>query len=649
MLPLEQATRRRAPVAIREPFVLSGARRGLRRGEGGVGLTTVDEFLRVQGADSGDHKRPRFFFPTKGGGKYHEAKPVTGVAHCRAIELDTGASPIHVLPNQTKVHPIVCRRCLNRRADESPFKKDASATYPAPHVEGGLLHHRDGKEWFHGTQNRIQDFKAEHEGRDHDDEDDERHYGSGGEHWNTHLGHHFTMHRGVAESFARGKHSYSTGKGGAIHTVHLGITNPKHYAHESEMDHEALDHAWDHLDHEPDSEWDGDHASRYHGGDNDEADACFERGEHEHQGHKEAVKSEPGLAARMISKDSDAHDHAWRFQEHLKKQGHDGVTYGNEVEGPHGHTCAIAFEGSQVHPVRHEEIDNRSPAQKYRQETTAHVLDAWSPTERVFAPTKESLDPRLFRGDEMLPEVRDVLMAKMDDFMDLLGLHSWPDWARMYLAGSEASLWWGNNDFDILVGVEYDTFRHVNSSILRDEEITDLLNAGFRHHWNGPLWFVVRSGLWVQESGFNLKSYKNSLVVTLPERQPQTLPMTTALESPLSAVTSNWQAYPEKRVVVDEPWSSDEPRPVGNVDTSARSARASVESAGLPTTGSTTSNEPWVSRSSSTTTPSSVRAEGCRSVFVPESISPVTTTTPSATSTSRPVRCPVGILASHSP
>jgi hypothetical protein len=36
------------------------------------------------------------------------------------------------------------------------------------------------------------------------------------------------------------------------------------------------------------------------------------------------------------------------FEQHLRAQGHDGIVYGNEHEGPIGHQCAIAFHDTPV-------------------------------------------------------------------------------------------------------------------------------------------------------------------------------------------------------------------------------------------------------------------------------------------------------------
>lgn len=119
---------------------------------------------------------------------------------------------------------------------------------------------------------------------------------------------------------------------------------------------------------------------------------------------------------------------------------------------------------------------------------TAHVLTDWQPSERIFAPTKKTLDPRLFDAHkQMHPQVRLAIMKMAEAFLSQYS-HDWQSWARIYLAGSQASLWWGNNDFDILVGIQFDTYRASTGSTLSDDEIKDLLNTHFREAWNDEQW-----------------------------------------------------------------------------------------------------------------------------------------------------------------
>lgn len=140
-----------------------------------------------------------------------------------------------------------------------------------------------------------------------------------------------------------------------------------------------------------------------------------------------------------------------------------------------------------IHVQKHDGTYHRIPVGLHTQAVASEFTD-WRPHDRLFGPTKSKVDPRLFGSDrQMLPAVRDVIMEMAEGFLSKYS-HDWQNWARVYLAGSEASLWWGNNDFDILVGIHYDRFRSSTGKNLRDEEITDLLNADFRAHWNDEDW-----------------------------------------------------------------------------------------------------------------------------------------------------------------
>jgi hypothetical protein len=109
------------------------------------------------------------------------------------------------------------------------------------------------------------------------------------------------------------------------------------------------------------------------------------------------------------------------------------------------------------------------------------------PTQRLFGPTY-GLDHRLFDGDELKGDVRRYIYETLATFWK--GKHGcdWDEWAIVYLAGSEASEWTseervGNNDFDVLIGVNYDEFRGCHTSReagKTDQEITDELNNDFK-------------------------------------------------------------------------------------------------------------------------------------------------------------------------
>lgn len=110
------------------------------------------------------------------------------------------------------------------------------------------------------------------------------------------------------------------------------------------------------------------------------------------------------------------------------------------------------------------------------------------PNRRIFGPT-QGLDHRLFDGDHLKPDVREYILGTLGRFWDPVFGPGWRKWARVYFAGSEASEWTsetleGNNDFDVLIGVDYDEIRRQASTFDRiessDEQITDALNRSLR-------------------------------------------------------------------------------------------------------------------------------------------------------------------------
>lgn len=111
------------------------------------------------------------------------------------------------------------------------------------------------------------------------------------------------------------------------------------------------------------------------------------------------------------------------------------------------------------------------------------------PTKRLFGPT-QGLDHRLFDGDHLKPDVRKYILETLTAFWKPTWGYSWENWAKIYFAGSEASEWTspeleGNNDFDVLIGINYSEFRKHQARGSRyqqmsDQDITDELNKNFR-------------------------------------------------------------------------------------------------------------------------------------------------------------------------
>jgi GNAT superfamily N-acetyltransferase len=109
----------------------------------------------------------------------------------------------------------------------------------------------------------------------------------------------------------------------------------------------------------------------------------------------------------------------------------------------------------------------------------------WLPRGHFFAPGEKGLDPRLFdENDRMHPIVRQHLLSLLNSFWTPKYGDSWQSWARVYLTGSEASHWYGNNDLDILIGVDHEALNyHVDHFTGEpddavDAKLTDELREG---------------------------------------------------------------------------------------------------------------------------------------------------------------------------
>jgi hypothetical protein len=136
------------------------------------------------------------------------------------------------------------------------------------------------------------------------------------------------------------------------------------------------------------------------------------------------------------------------------------------------HRAALALHRGITHLPAYVEVHHRTAA--------------FTPHLRLFGPTF-GLDHRLFDGDHLKPDVTAYILNTLDGFWRPLYGAGWTRWARVYFAGSEASEWTspeleGNNDFDVLIGIEYDRARQdvPRFAGMSDQEITDLLNRQFR-------------------------------------------------------------------------------------------------------------------------------------------------------------------------
>lgn len=167
--------------------------------------------------------------------------------------------------------------------------------------------------WYHGTNSNFSGFRFEQHGE-----------GRKGSHWNNALGVHFASDHGVA------KHHF----GPRVIHAEVDLKNPKHYGSEFDMDREAHEHA-------------------------------------QRSGIKTGVTpedaSDPHSLWGHMSHSSARDDIAHTFKKHLMDQGHDGVVYGNEMEGD-GKPSAIAFHPHQIKITKDEgEVDPYSRSTSWTQ------------------------------------------------------------------------------------------------------------------------------------------------------------------------------------------------------------------------------------------------------------------------------------------
>jgi 8-oxo-dGTP diphosphatase len=392
--------------------------------------------------------------------------------------------------------------------------------------------HTGSHEWFHGTRAKPEDI-GEHGLADPADVapgrfETPQSEGDDPGHWNRLLGSHFTADHDIAEEFARGEHEGSSNEGyadegeepheGIIH-ARLGIKNPKHYASEHDMDHEAYEHEHaagnhpiNHLrDYEDDEEYGEEerndmwpNAMRIH---RDFGTSEIPAGTYGHHGSQFGMHP---MRTAWLNTHPDKYEIAMRFKQRLKDQGHDGITYGNEYEkgrhGTAGNTSAIAFEPHQVNVTQHHHADlvhepsHQGPALA----SLVQHFAAWAPSSGIFGPTT-GLDPVLFNGDQLRPEVRRDVMERLDQALRVDGGamgSEWQDRMRVYLAGGSASEWAGSRpgekaqDLDILIGLQ-DT----------DTSECQKVNRALREQFNDDDWHPAFGGHWQLTGYCNPQSF----------------------------------------------------------------------------------------------------------------------------------------------
>lgn len=103
-----------------------------------------------------------------------------------------------------------------------------------------------------------------------------------------------------------------------------------------------------------------------------------------------------------------------------------------------------------------------------------------------FSKPQKNLDPALFDGDHIKPEVRDHVMSKLFRFWRSRGYRNPEEWTVMWIAGSGISYQWagdrGNGDLDVLMGINWPKFYQQNSTwgFMPVPDMTDYLDNELR-------------------------------------------------------------------------------------------------------------------------------------------------------------------------
>jgi hypothetical protein len=103
------------------------------------------------------------------------------------------------------------------------------------------------------------------------------------------------------------------------------------------------------------------------------------------------------------------------------------------------------------------------------------------------APPSPTLDPHLFDGDTLRPEVAGTIVTLLFGFLEHdLNMHSIKRWIKVWLAGSGITYQWdagrGNGDLDVLLGVNRVPFNQANPGFAHygEDDLAALLNAALK-------------------------------------------------------------------------------------------------------------------------------------------------------------------------
>lgn len=102
-----------------------------------------------------------------------------------------------------------------------------------------------------------------------------------------------------------------------------------------------------------------------------------------------------------------------------------------------------------------------------------------------FSQPDDSLDPRLFHGTVIRPEVRTWILSTLYDYWSKRFTRP-QSWSTAWLAGSGISYQWkadrSNGDLDVLIGVDFPEFYQLNQQFvgLSEQEMADVFNRDLK-------------------------------------------------------------------------------------------------------------------------------------------------------------------------
>jgi 2'-5' RNA ligase len=239
--------------------------------------------------------------------------------------------------------------------------------------------------------------------------------------------------------------------------------------------------------------------------------------------------------------------------------------------------------GAQRHPLyKGKDAEHEAESQKWDDmwDDPDYGMDHESaralPTDRIFGPTY-GLDHRLFQGTKLNAEVIEAIMHRLDQVLrvdsQLVG-SNWMSYIEVYLAGSEASEWTsptleGNNDFDTLLGVDYDELRGNDGRGTSAEwidktndEINDIFNDVLKRFYNDENWAAPFGGIWhltgyVNGDAYDIRKIKPYAAYDLnkdawavkpphlPDWKPESFPQGPALWKQAEAIADEIEAILE--------------------------------------------------------------------------------------------------------